>query len=89
MLQKTEAERQDRTSGPVLLDKIRTASEARAKLKAALEREKESNEALCLRTAAIARKLQSNAKKQAHLQHAPGTELDMHKEDTPELLNKQ
>lgn len=72
MLQKTEAEKVNRQGGPALLDKIRAASEARAKLKAALQREKESNEALCLRTAGIARKLQAGATKQEVIQLQKG-----------------
>ena len=64
MLQKIETEKQFRQGGPSLLDKIRAAAEARAKLRAALEREKESNEALCLRTAGLVRKLQLSAKQQ-------------------------
>lgn len=77
MLQKTSAENSSGQGGSVLLGRIRAASEARAKLKAALEREKESNEALCLRTAGIDRKLQLNAKKQGLQQMEQGTKKSM------------
>lgn len=59
-----EKEKEDPKGSPALLQRIRTAASARAKLKAALEREAESNQFLCNRIKAAGKRPEAKCKKQ-------------------------